>query len=141
MVKFYTRLVVVISQLYLLSASPFPHLHTHTHTPSLPPFYQVTTEEAQAYADRHNMISYVELSAKDIKYLPVLDDTLVILARQMLRIREELEKTQSAAFADEIIRLKSTSEEWEILSAPSEPVPDYVYKAQEKRIETPKCRC
>ena len=88
------------------------------------------------------MVTYVELSAKDIKYLTVLEDTFVTLARQMVRVREELEMTQSAAFADEIIRIKSASEEWEILSAPDEPVPDYVYKAQEsRRLERPKCRC
>lgn len=102
----------------------------------------MTTEEAQAYADRHDMVTYVELSAKDIKYLPVLEDTFVTLARQMVRVREELEMTQSSAFADEIIQLKSASEEWEILSAPDEPVPDYVYKAQEsRRLQPPKCRC
>ena len=100
----------------------------------------MTREEAQAYADRHDMVTYVELSAKDIKYLPFLEDTFVTLARQMVRVREELEMTQSTAFTDEIIRLKS--EEWEILSAPDEPVPDYVYKAQERRrLEPPKCRC
>lgn len=88
------------------------------------------------------MVTYVELSAKDIKYLSLLEDTFVSLARQMVRVREEMEVTQSAVFSNEVIKLKSSSEEWEILSAPKEPVPDYVYSAQErKRIETPKCRC
>ena len=108
----------------------------------LPLYFQVSTEEAQAYADRHDMVTYIELSAKDIKYLQPLEDTIVNLARQMVRIREEMEVTQSAAFANEVIKLRSTSEEWEILSAPNEPVPDYVFNLQEqKRLEPRKCRC
>ena len=104
--------------------------------------YQVTTEEAQAYADRHNMVTYVELSAKDIKYLQLLEDTFAKLAREMVRIREEMEVTQSGAFANEVIKLRSASEEWEILSAPDEPVPSYVFNPQEqKRLEPHKCRC
>ena len=99
-------------------------------------------EEAQAYATRHDMVCYIELSAKDIKYLTVLEDTFITLARQMLRIREELELTQSAAIANEVIKLRSASEEWEILSAPNEPIPDYVYNAQErKRLNPHGCRC
>ena len=102
----------------------------------------MTSEEAQAYADRYDMVKYVELSAKDIKYLPVLEDTFLSLARQMVRSREELELTQSAKFADEVIKLKSASEEWEILSAPNEPIPNYVVAAQEQRRRAPpKCAC
>ena len=105
-------------------------------------FCQVTTEEAEAYAARHNMVTYVELSAKDIQYLQLLEDTFTNLARQMVRIRQEIEVTQSAAFTNEVIKLGSVSEDWEILSAPGEPVPDYVYNAQERRrLEPPKCRC
>ena len=104
--------------------------------------YQVTAEEAQAYADRHSMVTYVELSAKDIKYLHVIEDTFVTLARHMVRCREEMEMTQSAAFTNEVIKLRSMSEEWEILSAPSEPVPDYVFTAQERRrLDPPRCKC
>ena len=102
----------------------------------------MSSEEAQAYADKHDMVTYVELSAKDIKYLPVLENTFVHLARQMVRSREELELTQSTKFADEVIKLRSASEEWEILSAPNEPIPEYVFSPQEqRRREPPKCRC
>ena len=60
----------------------------------------------------------------------------------MVRIREEMEVTQSVAFANEVIKLRSTSDEWEILSAPNEPVPDYVFNLQEqKRLQPQKCRC
>ena len=139
-----------ISHINVIKTPPSPlslSLSALSSPPSLSPLpphllHQVTTEEAQAYADRHDMVAYVELSAKDIKYLHILEDTFFNLARQMVRIREELEMTQSAAFTDEIIRLKSASEEWEILSAPDEPIPEYVYKAQEKRrLQPPKCRC
>ena len=107
-----------------------------------PPPSQMSTEEAHAYADRQDLVTYIELSAKDIKYLQPLEDTFVKLARQMVRIREEMEVTQSVAFANEVIKLRSTSDEWEILSAPNEPVPDYVFNLQEqKRLQPRKCRC
>ena len=52
---------------------------------------QVTRKAAQAFADKHDMIAYVELSAKDINYLELLEDTFSKLARQMVKCREESE--------------------------------------------------
>ena len=56
--------------------------------------HQVTRRAAQAFADKYNMVAYVELSAKDINYLQLLEDTFSKLARHMMKCREESERKQ-----------------------------------------------
>ena len=53
--------------------------------------HQVTRKAAQALADRYNMVAYIELSAKDINYLQLLENTFSTLARHMMKSREESE--------------------------------------------------
>lgn len=49
----------------------------------------MTRKAAQAYAEKHNMVAYIELSAKDISYLQLLEDSFTTLARQMMKTRQE----------------------------------------------------
>lgn len=56
--------------------------------------HQVPRKTAQALADKYNMVAYVELSAKDIDYLQLLENTFSTLVRQMMKCREESEMKQ-----------------------------------------------
>ena len=51
----------------------------------------MTRKAAQAYAERHNMVAYIELSAKDISYLQLLEDSFTTLAKHMVKTRQETE--------------------------------------------------
>ena len=69
-------------------------IHRYSLSLSPPPFNchdQVTRKAAQAYAERHNMVAYIELSAKDISYLQLLEDAFATLAKQMVKTRQEVE--------------------------------------------------
>ena len=55
----------------------------------------MTRRAAQAYAEKHNMVAYIELSAKDISYLQLLEDSFTTLARQMMKTRQEAETHSS----------------------------------------------
>ncbi len=91
----------------------------------------MSTEEAQAFADRYEMFSYYELSAKSIETLKILDHIFVTLAEAMMANRETLELTQSSTQRSGIISL---SDDWEVLEMPEGPVPDSVYSPQEASI-------
>ena len=57
----------------------------------------MTKKAAQAFADSHNMVAYVELSAKENSHLQRLEDSFSELAKKMISSREEAERTQAAA--------------------------------------------
>ena len=81
------------------------------------------------------MVSYIELSAKNIDTLPILDDLFTTLATEMLRNRDKLEVTQSMSLGrsakNDIITL---ADDWEVLEAPEGPIPRSAYSAQEASI-------
>ncbi len=106
----------------------------------------MSTEEAQAFADRHEMFSYYELSAKNIETLQILDNIFITLAEAMIANRERLELTQSSTQRSGIISL---SDDWEVLEVPEGPVPDSVYSPQDasirlrarQHLHSNKCAC
>lgn len=143
------------------------------------------------------MVAYIELSAKDISYLQLLEDSFTTLAIQMVKSRREAETnplprpttpgiymvssqeeeetklfTGATAPGKQVIRSRqeadtrshtrapraaasrrtvrtsvpedftSSANDWVILAAPDERVPDYVVLAQEKKRSEPnRCSC
>ena len=92
------------------------------------------------------MVAYIELSAKDINHFQLLESTFATLGRHMVKCREESERTRISRATLETIALQtiepanheitrsgSNSDEWEVLSIPDGPVPDYVVSGQEQR--------
>ena len=143
---------------------------------------QVTRKAAQAFADKHDMVAYIELSAKDIHYLEPFEDVVSALTSHMITCREESERklmdrvasqnnllshtygrpprfnierewTSTASARSDVIRVGtpimqeftssgSFANDWEVLTAPEDNVPDYVYLEQERRrLEARKCAC
>ena len=93
------------------------------------------------------MVTYIELSAKSIDTLPLLDDLFSTLATEMVRNRDRLEVSQSLSLGHsaknaDIITL---SDDWEVLEAPEGPIPRSTYSAQEASIRyrsgQQKCVC
>lgn len=71
--------------------------------------------------------------------LTKLDGLFVKLAREMIDIRRTMEMTRSASIAAKKCDVIVLSDEWEVISAPDEPVPHYAYKAQESYSRSRKC--
>ena len=94
---------------------------------------QVTTAEGQALADRYGMTFY-ELSAKDVKQLPKLEEIFSALARRMFEERLKHEMSMSLSRSG-IIRLGLTQEpeDWILIDAPDDPIPRSTYAAQEMK--------
>lgn len=94
---------------------------------------QVTKAEGQALAHRHKMAFY-EISAKDVKQLPRLEEIFLNLTRGMFEERMEHECSLSRSG---IIRLGQTttvdSEDWIMVDAPNDPIPRSTYAAQEMK--------
>ena len=90
---------------------------------------QVTPVEGQALADRYGM-SFYELSAKDAKQLPKLEEIFSTLARDMFEERQRREVTLSRSG---IIRLAQEPEDWILVDAPDDPIPRSTYAAQEMK--------
>ena len=158
----------------------------------------MTRKAAQAYAERHNMVAYIELSAKDISYLQLLEDSFATLAKHMVKSRQEAEtnplprpttpgiymvsesetklftgaiapgkqvvrsrqeadtrshtrapagaassrRTVRTSAAEDLTSSGTFANDWVILAAPDECVPDYVVLAQEKKRSEPnRCSC
>ena len=93
---------------------------------------EVSPSEGQALADRHGMMFY-ELSAKDLKQLPKLENIFTRLARDMFdeRLRQEVLQSRS-----EVIRLGMSQEpqDWILVDAPDVPIPRSTYAAQEMKV-------
>lgn len=93
-------------------------------------FMQVSREEIQGLVRKYQIVHWVEISAKQLSYLPKLESVFVTLARQMCNTRRQTELTKSAAMAQQdVITL---SDDWEIVTAPDDPVPHYAYREQEE---------
>ena len=90
---------------------------------------QVTPVEGQALADRYGM-SFYELSAKDAKQLPKLEQIFLTLARSMFEERQSREVTLSRSG---IILLAQEPEDWILVDAPDGPIPRSTYAAQEMK--------
>ena len=103
---------------------------------------KVPTEAGQKFADRYGMPTFVEMSAMNIDNLPLLEETLTVLAQRMLDEREEKEMTLSSRG---VIRLESLLDEWEIVEAPEEPIPRHTYAHQDSRARRSRafksCKC
>ena len=93
---------------------------------------QVTPAEGQALANRYGM-SFYELSAKDAKQLPKLEEIFSKLARDMFEERQHREVTLSHSAG--VIRLGHTQEpeDWVLVDAPDGPIPRSTYAAQEMK--------
>ena len=91
---------------------------------------KVSTEAGQKFADRYGMPTFVEMSAMNIDSLPLLEETLTVLAQRMFDEREEKEMTLSSRG---VIKLESLLDEWEIVEAPKEPIPRHAYAHQDSR--------
>ena len=89
---------------------------------------EVTAAEGRAMADRYRM-SFTELSAKEAKQLPKLEEVFSTLARDMYdeRLRQEVTLSRSG-----IIRLDEP-EDWVLVDAPDDPIPRSIYAAQEMK--------
>jgi len=103
---------------------------------------KVPTEAGQKFADRYEMPTFVEMSAMNIDNLPLLEETLTVLAQRMFDEREEKEMTLSSRG---VIRLESLLDEWEIVEAPEEPIPRHTYAHQDSRARRSRafksCKC
>ena len=103
---------------------------------------KVPTEAGQKFADRYGMPTFVEMSAMNIDNLPLLEETLTVLAQRMFDEREEKEMTLSSRG---VIRLESLLDEWEIVEAPEEPIPRHTYAHQDSRARRSRafksCKC
>ncbi len=84
------------------------------------------------------MSQYLELSAKDITQLSKLEQLFVDLARQMLSVREKMEFTRSESLARSVIQL---ADDWEMISAPEDPIPQYVHRHQDDRLRNKASNC
>ena len=89
---------------------------------------EVTAAEGRAMADRYRM-SFTELSAKEAKQLPKLEEVFSTLAHDMYdeRLRQEVTLSRSG-----IIRLDEP-EDWVLVDAPDDPIPRSTYAAQEMK--------
>ncbi len=99
-------------------------------------------EDVQRLMIRYRMSDRIEICAKDISHLSKLEDIFMALTNQMLSIREQIELTKSAKLARKgVITL---SDDWEVITAPEDPIPHYAYSAQDDRIRqrrAHKCNC
>ena len=103
---------------------------------------QVSREDVEKLVRRYHISNSLELSAVQLSSLPRLETMFVHLAQQMNSIREEMEVTKSAARLREGV-ITLPEDDWEIITAPEEPVPHYAYRAQEsgRRHRPSSCRC
>ena len=89
------------------------------------------------------MTQHIELSATDLTQLSELEHLFVNLARQMLTIREKMEFTRSESLGHNSVIQLGISEDWEVISAPEDPIPRYVHRHQDERqrYKMKNCSC
>jgi hypothetical protein len=83
------------------------------------------------------------MSATNPAHLSKLEGLFIALARQMSEVREQIEMTRSAKLAQRsVINL---TDDWEVITAPEDPIPHYAYAAQDERLrqrhKVSSCRC
>ena len=117
-----------------LPSTPLPYpLH-----PSLSSPPQVSMEDVQGLMRRYGVLNWIEMSARNLSNLGKLERIFVALSRQMVSVRESMEVTRSGK-KNNVITL---SDDWELITAPDDPVPHYAYQAQDQQLRAKlNCRC
>lgn len=99
-------------------------------------------EEVQSLMRRYKVTHWIEMSAKKLSHLSKLEGVFLALAKQMSSVREQIELTKSAKLARKSI--VTLPDDWEVLTAPEDPVPRYAYVAQDEQLRRRRaqnCRC
>lgn len=98
-------------------------------------------EEVQSLMRRYKISNWIELSAKNLGHLSKLEGVFMALAREMSSVREQMEMTRSEKIAKRSVI--TLADDWEVITAPEDPIPHYAYVAQDeqRRRKSQNCRC
>ena len=99
-------------------------------------------EDVQTLMRRYRISNWIELSAMNLGHLSKLEGVFMALAREMSSVRQQIEMTRSEKLAQRSVI--TLADDWEVITAPEEPVPHYAYVPQDEQLRQRKaqsCRC